>query len=148
MTYSDNCTKLIKKWEGVHLTSYKCPAGKWTIGWGSTTYEDGSPVQSGQTITRKRAEELLKFEMDKKAALIRQLKVWTTNQNQFDAILSFTYNVGIGNLRRSTLLKLARINTNDPQIRNQFMRWINKGSAFENGLRNRRTDEAKLYFTL
>lgn len=148
MTYSDNCTKLIKKWEGLYLTSYKCPANVWTIGWGSITYEDGTPVKRGQTITRKRAEELLKWEMDKKAAEIDKLNVWTTNQNQFDAILSFTYNVGIGALRRSTLLKLARVNTNDAQIRNQFMRWINKGSPFEKGLTNRRKIEADLYFTI
>jgi lysozyme len=147
MTYSENCIKLIKKLEGLYLTSYKCPANVWTIGWGSITYEDGSPVKKNQTITRKRAEELLKWEMDKKSNEINKLKVWLNNQNQFDAILSFTYNIGIGALRRSTLLKIARINPNDIEIRNQFMRWVNKGSNFEKGLTNRRKIEADLYFS-
>jgi lysozyme len=147
MNYTDKSTKLIKKWEGLYLTSYKCPADKWTIGWGSITYEDGTPIKAGEVITRKRAEELLKWEMDKKAEQINKLNV-LFNQNQFDAILSFTYNLGIGALRRSTLLKLARVNTHNPEIRTQFMRWINKGSKFERGLTNRRKEEADLYFTI
>ena len=70
------------------------------------------------------------------------------NQNQFDSLLSFIYNVGVGAFTKSTLLKIIKVNPNDAKVREQFMRWVNKGSSFEKGLTRRRTAEANLYFTI
>ena len=68
------------------------------------------------------------------------------NQNQFDALMSFVYNVGCGNLLKSTLYKKAFINPNDPTLKDELLRWVNKGSPFEKGLRRRRNEESKLYY--
>lgn len=140
-------TATIRKFEGLKLQAYKCPAGIWTIGWGSTFYENGSPVREGDKITIDRADRLL-FEMVMKFEIsVRGLVKSKLNDNQIGALTSFAFNVGVGNLKRSTLLKKVNANPNDPTIRYEFMRWTRAGGKQLRGLVNRRVAEADLYFS-
>ena len=140
-------TATIRKFEGLKLQAYKCPAGVWTIGWGSTFYENGSPVREGDKITIDRADRLL-FEMVMKFEIsVRGLVKSKLNDNQIGALTSFAFNVGVGNFKRSTLLKKVNANPNDPTIRDEFMRWTKAGGKQLRGLVNRRVAEADLYFS-
>jgi lysozyme len=138
---------IIKKHEGLRLRAYKCPADVWTIGYGNTFYEDGTPVRQGEVISKERADRLLfqtvsRFRQHVDAAVTAQL-----TPNQLDALTSFAYNIGMAAFRRSTLLRKVNANPNDPTIRNEFMRWTRaKGRALR-GLEIRRKEEADLYFT-
>jgi lysozyme len=143
MTPTKNCIDLIKRFEGLRLKSYLCPAKIATIGYGSTMWNDSKPVKLGEVITIEGAEKLLMLDLKKRSAAIQNLNL---NQNQFDSILSIIYNIGIGAFQRSTLLKKIKVNPNDPTIKDEFLRWVNKGSAFESGLTKRRLAEAKLYY--
>lgn len=130
-----------------YLTAYQDVVGVWTIGIGSTYYEDGSKVNKGDKITEQRARELFKnilvrYEND----VNRVIKV-CLNQNQFDALVSFTYNLGGTNLASSTLAKRVNNNPCDVDIRNQFMRWNKAGGKVYAGLTRRRKAEADLYFS-
>ena len=138
---------IIKKFEGCKLVAYKCSAGVWTIGFGSTFYENGTKVKQGDTITQARADALLLITANKFAAEVRKLVKSPVNDNQFAALVSFAFNLGIGALNKSSLLKLVNANPNDPNIRAQFMRWVNAGGKPLNGLVRRRTAEADLYFS-
>ena len=143
MEISQICLDLIKKWEGCKLTAYKCPAGVWTIGYGSTFYEDGTKIKEGDKISLQRAEELLMHEV---TMICNRLPNLAINQNQMDAICSFIYNVGIGAFIRSTLYSLMRKNPNDPKIGDEFLKWKKAGGKVLRGLLNRRIDEKTLYF--
>jgi len=144
MQIGKNCIDLIKKFEGLKLESYKCPAGLWTIGYGNTQWENGTRVKENQVIDIQRAEKLLMFWVNKYAEKI-DLKV---NQNQFDALVSFAYNVGITNFNNSTLKKKVIANPNDATIRDEFMKWVNSRGKQLPGLVKRREAEANLYFKI
>lgn len=120
----------------------------WTIGYGITHYEDGRKVKKGDTITEKRANDLLKFHVNKVVCAVDGAcsKVHL-KQQQFDALVSFTYNVGENNFKSSTLLKKVNANPNDPAIRVEFMKWVYSGHKFSEGLKNRRKKEVNLYFS-
>lgn len=143
MKPSKNCLDIIKKWEGLFLKAYKCPAGVWTIGYGSTRYKDGSKIKDGDVVTKAEAEELLMHEV---TMICNRLPNLAINQNQMDAICSFIYNVGIGAFIRSTLYSLMRKNPNDPKIGDEFLKWKKAGGKVLRGLLNRRIDEKTLYF--
>lgn len=147
MTPSKNCINLVKKFEGLFLKSYLCPASVVTIGWGSTMYKDGKKIKIGEVITLAQAEELLMWELNKKTIALHGLKL---NQNQFDACLSFIYNLGIGAFNKSTLLKKIKVNPDDATIKDEFMKWtkarVNGQLVQLKGLINRRTAEVALYF--
>lgn len=143
MTPSQKAIDIIKKWEGCKLTAYQCSAGRWTIGFGSTMYQDGTKVKQGDKISKEKAEELLMWEVSRKSAMIKA----NMSQNQFDALCSFSYNVGIGALLDSTLYKKVRLNPNDKTIKDEFLRWNRVKGKVIDGLTNRRIDEAKLYFS-
>ena len=98
---SQNCIDLIKKFEGLFLKSYLCPASIATIGYGSTMWNDGKKVELGQKITLEGAEILLMWELKNKANALHRLNL---NQNQFDALMSFIYNIGISAFLNSTSL--------------------------------------------
>jgi lysozyme len=138
---------LMHKYEGLRLDAYLCPAKVPTIGYGNTFYEDGSKVKIGDKITKARANELFNNILENKFATpVRGLIKSKVTNNQFSALVSFAYNVGVANLQRSTLLKMVNVNPKDPAIRAQFMRW-NKASGKELlGLTRRREAEANLYF--
>ena len=142
MKPSQNCINLIKKFEGCHLKAYKCPAGLWTIGYGNTQWTDGKSVKEGQEISLYKAESLLTFYVEKFAS---QIKI-NVNQNQFDALVSFAYNTGIGAFNKSTLKKMVIDNPGNPLIKDEFLKWVAKGSSYEKGLTKRRIEESNLYF--
>jgi lysozyme len=139
--------ELIKKFEGCKLVAYQCSAKVWTIGFGSTYYENGNKVQQGDTITQHRAESLLLITANKFASEVKKLVKSNLNEKQMAALISFAFNLGIGALSKSTLLKLVNSNPSSPQIRNEFMKWINAGGKPLNGLIRRRKAEADLYFS-
>lgn len=138
---------LIKKYEGLKLSAYICPAGIPTIGYGSTFYENGSKVVMGEKISLERADALLINTVQKFEQSVRGLVKSKVNENQIGALTSFAFNVGTGNLKKSTLLKKVNANPNDLAIRAEFMRWNKAGGKILNGLTKRRNEEADLYFT-
>jgi len=137
---------LIKSFEGCKLVAYQCSAGRWTIGYGNTFFEDGTPVKPGDRITQAKAEQLFELIVGNFADKVaKEIKTILTD-NQFAAIVSLAYNIGIGNLYKSTLLKKVNFNPNDPTIRTEFARWNKAGGKVLAGLTRRRAAEAKLYF--
>jgi lysozyme len=140
---------ILKHHEGCVLNAYPDPATggePWTIGYGSTFYEDGSKVKKGDSISRERAEKLLEvvatnFMNKVKAAVKSNVKPC-----QLYALTSFAFNVGMGNLLKSTLLKKVNANPNDPTITQEFMKWNKAAGKVMNGLTKRRASEAQLYF--
>jgi lysozyme len=138
---------IIRKFEGLKLKAYICPAGVPTIAWGNTFYENGSKVQIGDKITLDRADKLLFFIVDKFEGEVSKLVKSNINENQKGALTSFIFNLGSTKFGKSTLLKKVNANPNDPTIRDEFMRWVGKDPKTINGLRNRRKAEADLYFS-
>jgi len=138
---------LMHDFEGCRLEAYLCPASVPTIGYGSTYYEDGRPVKIGDAITQERADQLFEAIAEDFAKRVRSLLKVGLNENQFSALVSFTYNVGVANLKKSTLLKKVNINPSDPTITDEFLKWNKAGGKVLAGLTRRREEEAKLYFT-
>lgn len=136
---------LIKRFEGCKLKAYKCPAGVWTIGYGNTFYEDGTKVKEGDVITQERADELFDIIINDFARMTDALVKSDVTENNFSALVSFTFNVGTGNLKKSTLLKKVNANPKDPSIRAEFMKWTRANNVVLKGLVRRREAEAKLY---
>jgi lysozyme len=140
--------ELIKSFEGLKLKPYLCDAGVPTIGFGNTFYENGKKVTlNDQVITEQRAVELLEYSLLKFEQYVDSYCRDDINQNQFDALVSFCYNLGPVNLKNSTLLKKVNKNPNDITIRNEFMKWNKAGGRALKGLTKRRTAEADLYFS-
>lgn len=141
MKISQTGIDLIKKYEGLRLKAYKCPAGKLTVGYG--TVIDDLPWLT--EITEETAEVLLMERLEEfEAAAMQLIKVRLT-QNQLDAILSFMYNIGISAFKGSTFLK--RLNNKDPHCSDEFLRWCKVGSTTLHGLLIRRKEEKKLFDT-
>ena len=138
---------LIKRFEGLKLRAYVCPAGLNTIGYGSTYYEDGSKVKLGDVITIDRADKLLFNTVSEFEKQVDTVVTSAINANQLGALTSFAFNVGMGNFRRSTLLRLVNANPNNPAIRTEFMKWTRANNQVLKGLVTRRQAEADLYFT-
>ena len=148
MKLTDNGIRLIQEFEGLRLTSYLCSAGVPTIGYGATYYADGSKVKLGQTITKEQATQLLKDHLkDFEGSVTGLLNTTKVNANQFDALVSFCYNLGAGNLAKSQLLRFVKANPNDPKIAAEFAKWTRAGGVVVTGLVRRRKKEAQLYFT-
>ena len=139
--------QLVKSFEGCFLNAYLCPAKVWTIGYGSTKYQNGKPVKQGDKITQQEAETLLSDTLDEFSKGVSKLIKVELNDNQFSALVSFAFNLGTGALSKSTLLKKVNANPNDKTIENEFMRWVSAGGKKLNGLVRRRTAESKLYFS-
>jgi lysozyme len=140
--------ELIKSFEGLSLKPYKCSAGVPTIGFGNTYYENNVKVQmSDVPITKQRAEDLLKISADRYALKVDNLVHKPLTQNQFNALVSFAYNVGSGALASSTLLKKVNVNPNDAMIAKEFLKWNKVNKVANNGLTTRRIKESALYFT-
>ena len=131
---------LIKKYEGFRADSYKCPAGKDTIGYGHLI-RDG---ENYTKITEQEGEELLRTDVDfAEKAVKRYVKV-NLNQNQYDALVNFVYNLGEGNFSRSTLLK--KLNASDYDgAGDEILRWNKANGKVLNGLVKRRTEERELF---
>jgi len=140
MEITDLCLKKIEKFEGCKLTSYQDSKGIWTIGVGHTNH-----VQPFQKITLEQARYFLKQDIFENENYINNLKINLT-QGQFDALVDFSYNLGIGTLLKSTLLKKVRLNPNDKSIKNEFMKYVYCGGKKHSGLIKRRTWEAIRYY--
>lgn len=139
---------LIKKYEGLRLSSYLCPASVVTIGYGSTRYPNGKKVLLGEKLaSEKEATQLLLATLSPYEDAVNK-HLPNINQCQFDALVCFAYNVGTGALIKSTLLKKAKANNADPSILDEFLRWNKAGGKVLAGLTNRRREEANLYFSL
>jgi len=138
---SEEGLNLIKRHEGLRLEAYRCPAGVWTIGYGST-----KDVREGMVITQEEADKRLKFDVYTSENCVNEVGD-LINQNQFDALVSFVFNLGCGRFKSSTLRKKVVKNPADKTIRYEFIRWVYAGGKKLNGLRKRRNEEADLYFT-
>lgn len=148
MKISQKGLDLIKKFEGFSAKPYLCPAGVPTIGYGATYYTNGTKVtMNDEPISEEWAEQLLSNMVHTYEKGVISLVIPHISQNQFDALVSFAYNVGVTNFRKSTLLRLINKNPNNPEIANQFMKWVRGGGKVINGLIKRRQIESKLYFT-
>lgn len=138
MNISEKGLTLIKQFEGLRLAAYLCAAGVWTIGWGHT-----KGVKKGDKITLEQAKLYLDEDIIPSViAVYESIKVPLT-PNQFDALVSFTFNVGIGALKKSTLVK--RINSNDPKASDEFLKWVKGGGKILPGLVTRRQAEKRLF---
>lgn len=139
---------LIKKYEGFRAKPYLCPAGVPTIGYGATYYPNGNKVKmTDPLIDEIQAENMLKSMLVSYENGVNRYIQQPINQNQFDALVSFAYNVGLGALKSSTLLKRVNADSCDENIRVQFMRWNRAGGKELKGLTRRRMEEADLYFS-
>jgi len=141
MKASEKAYSLIRRFEGLRLTAYRCPAGVWTVGYGHT-----SGVVPEMTITKERATEFLKQDIIVAEGIVNAECI-NLRQCQFDAIVSFVFNVGGGNFRKSTLLKKIRANPDDNSIMDEFLRWVYAKGVVLPGLQKRRLAEMKLYFS-
>jgi lysozyme len=146
MKLNEKGTVLLHHFEGLKLKAYKCPADVWTIGFGNTFYEDGSKVKQGDAVTKERASELFDSVAFSFANQITGSIKAKLNENQFSSLVSFAYNVGVTNFKKSTLLKKINIDKNDPTIFAEFLRWDKAAGKVLAGLKLRREAEAKLYF--
>ena len=143
MNISQKGIDLIKQFEGCRLEAYKCPAGVWTVGYGHT----GSDVTQGTKITQEKVESLLKSDLTVHCNNVSKLVKVKLNQNQFDALVSFEYNIAYGNLSSSTLLKL--LNKGDyTGAANQFGKWVYAGGKVLAGLQKRRKAEKELFLKI
>lgn len=134
--------ELIKDFEKFEPKAYKCPADKWTIGYGFT-----EGVKEGDKMTKEEADKRLKLEILKREKEIREVVLTDLTDNEFSALVSFVYNVGIGKFQNSTLLK--KINSKAPksEIAQQFLRWTKVGKKELAGLKRRRIAESQLFLT-
>jgi lysozyme len=148
MNISKTGIQLIKDFEGLRLNAYKCSANVATIGYGSTYYPDKSNVKMGDVLRDKDEAEILLINtlVDYDIYVSKYTKSVKLTQYQFDALVSFAFNCGLGNLSKSTLLKLVLSNPNDPNIALEFAKWNKGGGKVLKGLVKRRAKEAELYF--
>lgn len=131
---------LIKQFEGLELEAYLCPAKKATIGYGST----GPDIKLGMKWTKEQAEQRLVNDLGTFSKGVRSLIKVVLNENQFSAIVAFAYNVGLGNLKSSTLLK--KLNASDFQgAADELPKWNKAGGKVLKGLTRRREAERALF---
>jgi lysozyme len=156
MKPTNECFELIKKWEGLHkvlpdgrIKAYLDPVDIWTIGYGSIEHLDlNRPILEGDIITRKTAERWLEIEVGEKAEDVERLCKVPLKQCMFDALVSFTYNIGIGAFGESTMLRELNKGNYEAAAR-EFDRWVN---GEDNGTRrplpglvDRRDEEEALF---
>ncbi len=139
MKTSSKGVSLIKSFEGCRLKAYKCPAGVWTIGYGHT-----AGVKEGDTITQEQADEYLRNDLAKyEKAVLNYNAIYNFNQNQFDALVSFTYNCGVGNLKNLTQSGKRTL----AQISAKLPLYNKAGGVVLRGLQRRRAAEKELFDT-
>ncbi len=141
MEASEMLIEKLKEFEGLRTMAYRDAAGVLTIGYGHT----GKDVREGDRITPYWAEQLLLLDLKDHEAAVRRLKVART-QGQFDALVSFAFNIGIGRLHRSTLLRVVRSGGSKAEITREFKRWVYCGGRRLPGLVKRREWEARRFF--
>ena len=134
MKISQKGIELIKKYEGCRLSAYQCPAGIWTVGYGHT-----GGVYEGMKISQAQAEMYLKADLEKYEEYVKQYVSTPLTQGQFDALVSFTFNCGLGNLK--TLVKGRTLG----QIAEALLLYVKAGGNTLNGLIKRRNEERALF---
>ena len=139
METSNEGISLIQKFEGCELEAYQCSAGVWTIGYGHT-----KDVVEGMTITKEQAEQMLVDELHEYENYINQYVTVALSQNQFDALVSWVYNLGPANLKASTMLKVLNSGKYE-DVPAQMKRWNKAGGKVLEGLIRRREAEACLF---
>ena len=139
MKTSAEGTALIKKFEGCELEAYQCSANVWTIGYGHT-----KDVEEGDTISKEEAEEMLVEELHEYENYVNEYVNVALSQNQFDALVSWVYNLGPANLKASTMLKVLNDGKYE-EVPYQMKRWNKAGGKVLDGLVRRREAEALLY---
>ena len=156
MTLDNKGYLLIAQFEGLRLKPYLCSAGVPTIGYGSTFYPSGRKgTMRDKPITQETAFWMLKQVANMFAKDVDSLVTSNINQNQFNALVSFAFNLGSDidadnipeGLGDSRLLKRVNANPNDPEIAREFVKWNKAGGRVLDGLTKRRLKEAELYFT-
>jgi len=136
---SEKGLQLLKHYEGCELNAYRCSADVLTIGYGHT-----KGVTEDMVITQEEADQMLQDEMPEYESYINDMVTVDLNQDQFDAMVCWVYNLGSGNLASSTLLKV--LNEGDYEaVPEQMKRWNKAGGKVLNGLIKRRDSEAKLF---
>ena len=130
---------LIKKFEGCELEAYKCSAGVWTIGYGHT-----KDVEEGDTWSQSHAEHMLEVELHEYESYINDFVTAPLSQNQFDAMVSWVYNLGSANLKASTMLKVLTAGDYE-DVPAQIKRWNKAGGKVLEGLIRRREAESLLF---
>jgi len=139
MKPSQKCIDMVKHFEGFEDTAYLCPANVWTIGYGRT-----KNVKEGDKITEPQAERDLQEELQEFGAQVLGVVDVSLLQNEFDALTSWTYNLGVGNLSSSTLLK--KLNAGDKDsVPSEMLRWNKAAGKVLAGLTARRQAEADLW---
>ena len=147
---SKNCLALIEHFEcggdfRKFLKAYKCPSGKWKIGMGTTRYPNGERVMPGDVITEHEAFEYLTYDLAAAESTVAHCVTSPINQGQFDALVSFTYNLGALAFQNSTLLKIINKDPAGLGIETQFCRWRLAGGKPYSGLVRWRRAEAHLF---
>ena len=146
MTVSAKGIDLICSFEGLRLTAYDDGVGVWTIGFGTIKYPNGVRVKRGDTCTLEQAKSYMKYDLIEFEHTVNSLVKVLLNQNQFDALVSLTYNIGSGAFKSSTLLK--KLNLSDYKgAAEQFDVWVNAGGKRMQGLANRRAKEKSLFLS-
>lgn len=142
---------LIKEFEGFRAKLYNDSAGHCTIGYGTLVHRgscNGSePAEYLAGISKERATDLLLQKVRQFEDAINDSVIVTLNQSQFDALVSFVYNIGAGAFRRSTLLRKVNANPAEQGIRAEFLRWVRAGGRVLPGLVSRRERESEVYFS-
>jgi lysozyme len=147
MKVSSKGLELIKEFEGFSNVAYLCSAKKATIGYGNTFWEDGTPVKIGDQVSKERAETLLKHVVDNFSVAVEvDIKIEVT-QNQFDAMVSLAYNIGLGAFKNSTLLRQLN-RGNFVGASQEFLRWDKSNGKPLHGLTRRREREKLLFDSL
>ena len=145
--------QLICHFESFQAEAYKCPAGVWTIGYGSTRYADGHRVQAGERITEPEALRLFSATLGVYEQAVDRITRDDIQQHQFDALVSLCYNIGEPNLKKSSIVRSVNAyEQNQAVIAELFGRWNkakNRSGQFVElpGLTRRRRSEARLYNT-
>jgi lysozyme len=137
---------LIKQFEGLKLNAYLCSAGVPTIGYGTIRYKNGQKVKIGDVCTIEQAETYLANDVKTFELGVDAMCRDDINQNQFNALVSFAYNLGLGSLKSSTLLKKVNSDPTDKSIKGEFGKWINANGKPIKGLVIRREIESQMYF--
>jgi lysozyme len=134
---------LIKRFEGCKLKAYQDAVGIWTIGYGHT----GPNVHDGLTITQKQADDILAQDVGRFASGVAANVRVSLTQSEFDALVSFAFNVGLGAFKTSTLLRLLNDNADRNVVASQFLRWNKAGDKVLEGLTKRRNAEKALFLS-
>ena len=140
--------QLLEELEGFKAYPYLDSANVPTIGFGTIRYPDGRKVTMNDygPITKEQGRKYKEHDLKRFVNAVNE-ELPDINQNQFDALVLFAYNIGVTGFKNSTLLRKAKLNPEDPSIKNEFLRWVKAGGKFVKGLENRRLKESKLYYS-